>query len=337
MQSYRLIVEGKVLDGFDPQQVREQVAQVFKLQDRPDKLDRLFGGKDVVAKHSLDAVQMERYITALHELGLACRSELEPKESPASVVVEEDSEPPQDSIAANNPQRVPLSAGLSWIKEGFHYFKGQPLHWIGIIVVMMLIYMALSMLWIMEIFSAVISCLMSGGLMIACYKQLQGDRFTVGTLFDGFRYKFKPLAILGLLFLLLCIIAFIVSVIIFAIVMGVTDFESLLAVSTADTSPLTGVVLMLLIMLVWLPLMMMSWFSPALVSLNGEKPWRAMVLSLKGAWRNIWSLSIYGLVMIVLSVVASLPVFLGWLVLLPMIYTTQFVAYREIFCESVYE
>ena len=223
---------------------------------------------------------------------------------------------------------------MSWIRGGFDYFKQQPLHWIGIVLVMMVIYTALSMLWIMEIFSAVISCLMSGGLMIACYKQLQGDRFTINTLFDGFRFKLVPLLILGLLILLASVIAILLTVVVVMVVMGgVSSFDSL-ATASPDIAPLAGVGLILMILLIWIPLIMMTWFAPALVTLNGEGPLRSMVLSFKGAWRNIWPLSLYGLLLMLLMIVASIPLFLGWLVLLPMIYTTQFVAYREIFCDE---
>lgn len=77
METYKLIVEGKVLEGFDIQQVQGQVCRLFKLEEQPEKLAALFKGRDVVIKRGLDTAQADRYISTLQGVGLTCRRELE--------------------------------------------------------------------------------------------------------------------------------------------------------------------------------------------------------------------------------------------------------------------
>ncbi len=346
MGQYKIVVDGTVLDGFDEAHVKEEVARLFKLTDRPDKLEKLFSGKSVVAKRGQDHDSAERYVNTLRKAGLACHMELEEpivvSAQSSNAVISPDS---QDSSLFDSQQhsasssgcelhRLGIAEGWHWVPQGFAYFKQQPWHWIGAVVVMMLIYMVLGMVPIMQLLSVIVTCLMTGGLMIACYKQMQGEHFSVAVLFDGFRYKLKPLALLGLLNLLVSIVGIILTVMVFLSMLGSLDGLQQMAEAGTAPDPIMGLILLLIIMLIWTPIIMMTWFAPALVTLNSQGPWSAMKLSFKGSLKNILPLSLFGLVMTLLAIVASIPLFLGWLVLLPMLYTTMFAAYRQIYCEA---
>ena len=43
---------------------------------------------------------------------------------------------------------------------------------------------------------------------------------------------------------------------------------------------------------------------------------------------------VFGLIYIVLALLATIPLMLGWLVLLPLTFASGYVAYREVFAES---
>lgn len=51
-QTYSVIFSGKVAEGFEVEQVKQNMAQVFKLS--ADKVERLFSGKPVAIKRSVD-------------------------------------------------------------------------------------------------------------------------------------------------------------------------------------------------------------------------------------------------------------------------------------------
>lgn len=81
------------------------------------------------------------------------------------------------------------------------------------------------------------------------------------------------------------------------------------------------------------PLLMATWYAPALTIINDVPAIQAMKLSFKGCLRNIVPFLIYGLVGIVLAIIASIPLALGWLLLLPTMICSTYVSYREIFVD----
>ena len=76
---------------------------------------------------------------------------------------------------------------------------------------------------------------------------------------------------------------------------------------------------------------MALWFAPSLVVFNNLKPVEAMKVSFFGCLKNIVPFLLYGVVMMVLCVVAAIPVMLGYLVLGPVIIASIYTGYRDIF------
>ena len=81
------------------------------------------------------------------------------------------------------------------------------------------------------------------------------------------------------------------------------------------------------------PLAMAIWYAPALVILNDIPAAEAMKLSFKGCLRNMVPFLVYGVVGIILAIIASIPLALGWLLLLPTMICSTYVSYREIFID----
>jgi len=88
---------------------------------------------------------------------------------------------------------------------------------------------------------------------------------------------------------------------------------------------------MLLAMALLIPLMMAYWFAPALVALNGLSALPAMRLSFVACMRNMLPFLVYGLIAILLMIVAVIPVGLGLLVFAPVMMASIYTAYRDIF------
>ena len=78
-------------------------------------------------------------------------------------------------------------------------------------------------------------------------------------------------------------------------------------------------------------LMMAMQFAPMLVFFRSVPPLHAMKLSLRAFLHNVGPMLVYGLTLMLLAVLASLPMFLGWVVLLPLIFTSLYASYSDIF------
>jgi uncharacterized membrane protein len=81
----------------------------------------------------------------------------------------------------------------------------------------------------------------------------------------------------------------------------------------------------------FVPIAMAMWFAAPLVVLNQLGPVEAMKQSFNGCLRNVVPFLVYGVVMLVLAIVASVPVGLGWLVLLPIGAGSLYSSYRAIY------
>jgi uncharacterized membrane protein len=92
---------------------------------------------------------------------------------------------------------------------------------------------------------------------------------------------------------------------------------------------------LLVFLLLYLPLVMAIWFAPALVVLRGVAPLDAMRLSFNGCMRNIVPFLLYGVVGVGLSIVATIPLLLGWLVLGPVTIASLYTSYCDIYEDQV--
>ena len=73
MSTYKLVVKGEILPGQDLQQVKARVAKLFKLQEKPDRLEILFSSRPVTVKRGLDVEQARVYYEAIRQAGLRCQ------------------------------------------------------------------------------------------------------------------------------------------------------------------------------------------------------------------------------------------------------------------------
>jgi uncharacterized membrane protein len=76
---------------------------------------------------------------------------------------------------------------------------------------------------------------------------------------------------------------------------------------------------------------MAVWFAPALVLFHDKGAVDAMKESFSGCLRNIVPFLVYGVVLLVLGLIASIPLGLGWLVLGPVLCTSFYASYKDIY------
>jgi uncharacterized membrane protein len=242
-----------------------------------------------------------------------------------------------DELAAS-PKGVDAGRGASWFSEGWNLFKQAAGLWIGMIVVYAIIMIALGMVPLLSLLNTLLGPVFTAGFMLGCRALERGDGMQFSHLFAGFSQRTGTLVGVGGLYLAGTIAVFVVAGL---VALGSNADLLMGAMTGAEQDPEklaelgTGFMLAVLIALALiLPLVMAMWFAPALVVLHGKGAIEAMKLSFTGCLRNILPFLVYGIVGLVLAVIASIPLMLGWLVLAPMIIGSMYAAYKDIFLES---
>ncbi len=199
----------------------------------------------------------------------------------------------------------------------------------------------LTMVPFLELLPTVLAPAFTVGFYIGCQELKKGGMLQIDHLFDGFKKQGRMLIRLGLFFFLWNIVIYFLAMIFLQASMTeeqallLADAQSREQIGTLLTSQpeMLSVMINVLIVaaLLTIPLLMASWFSPALVAFQNVPPLKAMTLSLKACNTNILPFLLYGLLMLPMTVLGFLPLGLGLVVILPVIIISQFVSYQAVF------
>ena len=224
---------------------------------------------------------------------------------------------------------VAAERGWAWIAEGWRMFLRAPGLWIGMIVVLILIFIALNFVPLVGPFAGIVlQPVFAAGLMIVCAKIHKGETPEFGDLFAGFQQRFGVLAAVGAIYLAGTVAILVAA----ALATGVGAF-SLASVGT--DRPEIGITFLLgalIVMALMLPLAMAVWFAAPLVLFHGQAAIPAMKRSFSGCLRNFMPFLVYGVIGFVFAILASIPAMLGWLVLGPVAAAASvYTSYRDIY------
>ena len=226
---------------------------------------------------------------------------------------------------------VGAGQGWTWIADGWNLFKKHAGMWIALIVVFAVLFIAIALVpFLGSLAVIVLAPVMTGGLMLGCKAQEEGGELQIGHLFAGFREHFAPLAAVGGIYL--------AASIVIALVVGLVTGAGMWALLGGGADPasvagagLTVLLAVLIMFALMLPVIMAMWFAPPLVVFHGQGAVEAMKNSFAACLKNIVPFLVYGVVLLVASIFATIPFGLGWLVLGPVIACSLYAAYRDIF------
>lgn len=229
---------------------------------------------------------------------------------------------------------VGAGQGWAWIADGFGLFRKSPGIWIALVVLLLVILLVLAFI---PLLGAVATFLLMpvfiGGLTLGCRALQGGGELELGHLFAGFdKAHAGNLIVLGAL----AIGGWIIVMLPVVAIAGAGAVVGVMRGDAAGMAAMGGS-----LMLAWLvalalsvPIYMALWFAPALVVLRGMAPVAAVKASFYGCLSNIVPFLVYSIVFVVLGVLASIPLLLGWLVLGPVTVASVYVAYRDIFGDA---
>lgn len=229
---------------------------------------------------------------------------------------------------------VDAGRGVNWWTDAWALFTKSAVLWIALGLILFIILIALGFIPLLGmVASSLIIPVFAGSWMLAARKVEGGGTLEVGDLFTCFRGdKLTPLIVLGALLL--------AAVVVIALVAGFLGLGAAFGMAAGNAHGSVGgmmaamgagMLAMVVCLAAGLLMTMALWFAPPLVVFNGTPPMDALRVSFAASLKNVVPFLLYGLIYIVVAIVASIPFGLGWIVLLPVLLLTVYVSYRDVF------
>jgi uncharacterized membrane protein len=216
----------------------------------------------------------------------------------------------------------------------------------GIWIVILLIYLAISVVlsfipFVGTLANALLSPVLIGGMLYGVAAQERGEsrwksRICSGAFQD--QERMGPLVLLGAI----SVGGYLLSGLVVLVFMGgglmmgaVMDHSGVMVPTEAMGGLLAGaglVALSVIVVIGFLVAMALFYGTP-LVMLAGQNAWPAVQDSIVACWINMLPLLVFGLIYLVLAVVAAIPLGLGFLILGPVTVCAIYASYREVFGE----
>jgi hypothetical protein len=233
------------------------------------------------------------------------------------------------------PRKVAASQGFQWVAAGFRLYRKTPLLLSAAFGLLFGVVMALGLIPVVgSSLSELASPLMVAGFM-AAYRALDsGGELELPHFLAGVKGPAIPLMTIGAVQLLG---ALLIGQVMLA--MGFDPQALMAATQGGKASPqemqaiLNQAMPALLVGLVlFTPLIMATWFAPALILFGGARPATALGVSLKAVVRN-WAAMLTNSIALglLLFVAALVPMLLGLLVAMPILFGSLYASYQAIF------
>ena len=232
-------------------------------------------------------------------------------------------------------RQVEAGRGGAWLVAGWQLFLQAPAPWIVMTIIYLAIGVVLSLIpFIGTLANTLITPALMGGMLYGAAMLTQGGRLEIAHLFCAFQdqRRLGPMLTLGALL----VGAFFITLLLVAGLAGGTLLSSDYLAGMNEnrmTGMLFGMgtVAILFILLVMLVISMALFYAVPLVMLAGREPWQSLQDSVVVCSANFLPLSVFGLVYVVLAVLATLPLGLGFLVLIPVTFGAIYASYRDVF------
>lgn len=238
-------------------------------------------------------------------------------------------------------REVDPGACFEWLRQGWTMFMANPGIWLGSTILLLVMMMAISIVpFFGQIAAHLLAPVFGAGMFNICRKiaatrhpeNLLTFEPEIPDLFAGFRHNAGQLVMVGVFFAAgIFGIALLAFLLISGGVLGGVITGRVAGVGIA----LGGMMLAaLLVFILSIPVIMATWFAPALVFFHDMKPAAAMRASFDAGAKNWLVMVIFGIFLLVSLFFAMLPLGLGLLLLLPIFSGAVYASYRDIFVEA---
>lgn len=234
-----------------------------------------------------------------------------------------------DNMQQLTVKQLPAGRAWTWIVQGFVLFRSYPAMWIVLLLIYLAIMIPLSMLPVIgSVVSTLLAPVFAAGMMWGCRAITLQQDLEINHLFEGFKRNTAQLIAVGGIYM--------VSLLFIAIaVVMMLDKETVdLMLQGKDlTQQQTDAMLLPLLtaLMLMLPVIMAYWFAPVLAGLHGLQAIEAMKLSFSACLKNMLPFLLYGLIFMALLVLAIIPFGIGLIVVVPMMMTSLYASYADVF------
>jgi uncharacterized membrane protein len=214
-------------------------------------------------------------------------------------------------------------ACFDWLRQGWALFSLAPGRWLGLaLATCASLCLPAVVPWLGPALAFLLMPLLAGGFFAACQRAAAGTPPAFADLYRGFSRQGGALLRLGALGMLALLGVRLVLGLSGRVLAGQVGPGAALAGFSAQV----GLTLFLLV-----PLGMAFSFAPALALLHGMPAGQALRASFAACARNALAFLVLALIFAILLFFALLPMGLGVLLLLPVLFGTLYAAYRDIF------
>jgi hypothetical protein len=233
-------------------------------------------------------------------------------------------------------QRVDIGRGVTWIGNGFQNLLKNPGMWIVLGLALLIGYVLMSLIpFLGALLVSLLSPALSAGMLSAAKAADEGQPLEFGQLFRGFQ---DSRALNGLLALGGVVVGgTIASMIVLFLLIGSAFMAGMQAGEPEQMSLLAlgagGLIGLLLILAIQLLVAMAVVYAVPLVMFRAAAPGEAMTASINACVTNFLPLLVFGVIYLIVAIVASLPLMLGWIVLVPASFGMLYASFRDTFTQ----
>ncbi len=236
------------------------------------------------------------------------------------------------------PQSVETNHTFAWLGTGWRCFMANPVTWIVIFIILIVIAVVLQFIPLIgPIAFSLITPALAGGLLYAAKDAVEDRPIEIGYLFRGLTDETKrtPLLILGVIWLGVSVLF---TVALWMVAGGTLGMGVMTGAMNGEPNPAAlgaigfGIVLAFIVALAFsIVIFALMVYAIPLVIFSDTAPIEAMKSSAHASIINIIPLLVFGIIYVVLTVIAAIPFGLGFLVLGPVTAGALFASYQDIY------
>ncbi|MCX8515207.1 MAG: hypothetical protein ORN24_06520 [Burkholderiales bacterium] len=217
-------------------------------------------------------------------------------------------------LEVNN--NVEIKSGLEWIKAAFRIFREKPIHFVLLTILN----------YVLATFLPFLSPIFVAKYAKITLKIEQNKKVLLSDLYSEF---FSDINVVKLTILYAILF---LAVGLFELMLGKNLTDDVISFAGFSFNfNFYSEIIKLIFMLV---MGLCMWFAPLICLFNQEiTPFKAMLLSFKGCSSNVLAFLVFFLISTALLVLATIPFFLGWIILFPTMNIVTLFIYRNVFHE----
>jgi uncharacterized membrane protein len=233
---------------------------------------------------------------------------------------------------------VEFGRGAAWFGEGWRIFLANPGLWIVYVIVLVVISVVLSLVPILgQIALNLVLPALCGGFIFAAHELAQGRKASFEQLFIGLSDdKLRnPLLVLGAMLVGVQIAFFVLGFVFVGSSMGMASMSQIASPEMMMGMGVGMLAMMLIFALLGMVVGLAFFYAVPLVTLDRVAPLAAVKSSVATCFANLLPLLLFGIIYVVLAIIAMIPFGLGLLVFVPVAFGAAYASYRDVYHGTV--